>query len=211
MKAPSTIAAPLAPPAEVSSPAPSMPAAPRLPLKARLLAFLLIAGVGLTADLLTKSWSFERLGYDPSQDRIWIVEDYLSLETTLNEGALFGRGSGYSRVFAMLSIVAGVGIVYWLFVAGAARDRLLTYALGGISGGILGNLYDRLGVPGLIWNLPGANHEAGQPVYAVRDWIHFQTPWFDWPIFNIADCLLVVGAGLLLWHAFRAENKPVRA
>jgi len=203
--------APFAESAEDPSPQPLAPPAPPVSLKARLLAFLLIAGVGLTADLLTKSWSFERLSYDPSRPAIWIVDGYLSLETTLNEGALFGRGSGYSRVFAMLSIVAGVGIVYWLFVAGAARDRLLTYALGGISGGILGNLYDRLGVPGLIWNHAGENHEARTPVYAVRDWIHFQTPWFDWPIFNIADCLLVVGAGLLLWHAFRAENKPAKA
>lgn len=211
MKAPSTIPATIATPADDLTSEPLAPVVARAPTTTRLLAFLLIAGAGLTADLLTKSWSFERLGYDPSRDPIRLVEGYLSLETTLNEGALFGRGSGYSRVFAMLSIAAAVGIVYWLFVAGAARDRLLAYALAGITGGILGNLYDRLGVPGLIWKHPGANHEAGEHVYAVRDWIHFQTPWFDWPIFNVADCLLVVGAGLLLWHAFRSESKPAKA
>lgn len=180
------------------------PAASRYP-RSRLAAFVSIAGLGLTTDLLTKSWSFQRLGCDPSRDRIGLVEGYLSLETTLNEGALFGRGNGYSHVFAVLSIVAAVGICYWLFVAGAARDRLLTFALAGITGGILGNLYDRLGLPGLVWNYGGEHHRAGERVHAVRDWIHFQTPWFDWPIFNIADCLLVVGAGLLLWHAFRGE------
>lgn len=188
-------------PGESSPPA---PVARRYP-RSRLAAFVLIAGVGLTADLLTKSWSFQRLGFDPSQDRIWVIDGYLSLETTLNEGALFGRGNGYSHVFAILSIVAAVGICYWLFGTGAARDRLLTFALAGIMGGIFGNLYDRLGLHGLAWNYGGEHHEAGGQVHAVRDWIHFQTPWFDWPIFNIADCLLVVGAALLLWHAFRTE------
>jgi lipoprotein signal peptidase len=31
---------------------------------------------------------------------------------------------------------------------------------------------------------------------------------FDWPVFNIADSLLVCGAGLLVLHAFRQPSKP---
>ena len=34
----------------------------------------------------------------------------------------------------------------------------------------------------------------------VRDWMHFY--WFEWPVFNLADCCLVCGAGLLLLQAF---------
>jgi signal peptidase II len=39
----------------------------------------------------------------------------------------------------------------------------------------------------------------------VRDFLHFKLPaiGFDWPVFNIADSLLVCGAGLLVLHAFR--------
>jgi lipoprotein signal peptidase len=49
---------------------------------------------------------------------------------------------------------------------------------------------------------------VGEPVYAVRDWLHFEIAaiGFDWPVFNIADSLLVCGAALLFWHALRAPK-----
>ncbi len=72
-------------------------------------------------------------------------------------------------VFALLSVGAVAGILWWLFWAGAARQWILTAALGSITGGVLGNLYDRLGLPGLRWNFANPLHHAGQPVYAVRD------------------------------------------
>jgi len=34
----------------------------------------------------------------------------------------------------------------------------------------------------------------------VRDFLHFY--WFEFPVFNVADSLLVCGAGLLLLQAF---------
>jgi lipoprotein signal peptidase len=30
---------------------------------------------------------------------------------------------------------------------------------------------------------------------------------FDWPVFNIADSLLVVGAAMLFWHALWRERR----
>jgi lipoprotein signal peptidase len=74
-------------------------------------------------------------------------------------------------------------------------------------GGIFGNLYDRVGLPGLQWNFPAAR--IGEPVYAVRDWLHFRLEdaqggeIFDWPVFNIADCLLVTGSILLVLYGLR--------
>ena len=66
-------------------------------------------------------------------------------------------------------------------------------ALGFILAGICGNLYDRLGLPGLIWIAP--DPREGLPVYAVRDWLHFeiQSIGFNWAVFNLADSMLVVG------------------
>jgi signal peptidase II len=126
------------------------------------------------------------------------------LETSLNEGALFGIGQGLVAVFATLSILAAFWIVYWLFFRGAARDGWLTFALACIMAGILGNLYDRLGLPGLTWPA-GQGHAAGDTVYAVRDWIHFQYKSFDWPVFNLADSLLVCGASLLALQSLGPE------
>jgi signal peptidase II len=168
----------------------------------RYLLFAALAALGCLSDLATKNWAFSRLGF-PTREPIWLVPEVLSLETSLNEGALFGVGQGLTLVFALLSMVAAAGILYWLFYAGAARDLLLTIALGSITAGVFGNLYDRLGMPRLEWPFPTQKHAAGDPVYAVRDWIHFQYKSFDWPIFNLADSFLVCGAGLLVWHSCR--------
>ena len=132
----------------------------------------------------------------------WLVEDLLGFRTSLNEGALFGFGQGYSTAFAVVSVVAALFILYWLFVVGEARDRLLCIALGLVTAGILGNLYDRLGWHGLLWPdfQPG---RAGQSILAVRDFIHFTVGSFEWPTFNLADSFLVCGAALLVWHSFQ--------
>ncbi len=173
----------------------------------RWIIFALLTLVGLAVDLGTKSWIFGRLGMPHESPPMSIIGKSLTLQTSLNEGALFGLGHGFGFGFAVISMLAIGGILYWLFYAGAAQDRLLNFALGLITGGILGNLYDRLGLPGLTWHRPMALgeellHEIGDPVYAVRDWIHYQNRWFDWPIFNIADSLLVVGVGLLIYHSY---------
>jgi signal peptidase II len=82
-------------------------------------------------------------------------------------------------------------------------DRWLLLALALITGGIIGNLYDRLGLPGLQWHAP--LERRGEAVLAVRDWIHFKLDGvIDWPIFNLADSWLVIGAGLMLLISLRA-------
>ena len=179
-------------------------AAPAVPTN-RYLLFGAIAAGGCAIDLVTKSWAFARLGMPPSASH-WLVENVFGFTTSLNEGALFGMGQGYVVLFSLLSLVAAVGILYWLFVARAAGDLLLTVALAAVTAGIFGNLYDRVGLPGLRWN-GAAGHEAGQRVYAVRDWLHFRIEGIiDWPIFNIADSLLVCGAAMLVFCSMRDEK-----
>jgi signal peptidase II len=134
----------------------------------------------------------------------------LTLETNLNEGALFGMGQGMGTVFAAVSFAAIAGILWMVGRSETRADRWLLSALALITGGIIGNLWDRLGLPGLAWHAPLAR--LGQPVLAVRDWIHFRLEGIiDWPIFNLADTWLVIGAGLLLlatWRAGPAQASP---
>ncbi len=177
-------------------------------LRNRLVVFLLIAVAGCAFDLWTKSWIFAELA-GPEREAIVLWPGVFSLTTSLNEGALFGFGQGMTMLFAGLSVVAAIGILYWLFYLGAAYDWYLTIALASIMGGIFGNLYDRLGLPGLRWNDP---NRMGEPVYAVRDWLHFRLVsddgrlLFDWPVFNIADMLLVSGSILLVLYGFRTPR-----
>ena len=160
----------------------------------RWVSFLLIALVGCAADLATKHWIFERLG-PPGGPTWWLVDGWFGFQTSLNEGALFGLGQGQVVIFAGLSTLAAILIPFWLFVRGGARDGWLTFALSWIMAGILGNLYDRLG---LWWSESFALY----PRYAVRDWILFQVGDWRWPNFNFADSYLVCGAGLILLHAY---------
>src|SRR5262249_9278641 len=85
--------------------------------------------------------------------------------------------------FAVISILAAGAIAFWSRQRATARDLRLCTALGLILGGTLGNLYDRVVFGG------------------VRDFLHWNY-LFDWPVFNVADCCLVCGAGLLLLQAF---------
>lgn len=168
--------------------------------RSRYVLFFALAVGGCLADLSTKRLLFDRLGM-PGGETLWVVDRLLGFRTSLNEGALFGIGQGLVFFFAVLSVLAAVAIGYWLFVAGEARSRWMTVALGCVSGGIFGNLYDRLGLHGLVWHLPP---REGLRVYAVRDWIHFTVGRFEWPTFNLADSLLVCGVAMLTWHALRA-------
>jgi signal peptidase II len=111
----------------------------------------------------------------------------------VNHGALFGLGGEYqvyaNGFFATVSVTAAFAIALWSLRRTTATDRWLCAALGLILAGTLGNLFDRVVFGG------------------VRDFLYFY--WFEWPVFNVADCFLVVGAALLLLQAFAtpAESK----
>lgn len=109
----------------------------------------------------------------------------------VNHGALFGVGGrlegSANQAFAVVSLLAAAGIIAWVSRRSAASDGWLCAALGLILGGTLGNLYDRV-----VFN-------------GVRDFLYFYK--IDWPVFNVADCCLVVGAAMLLIHAFLFPHK----
>ena len=168
--------------------------------KSRAAWFCLLATFGCAADLFTKHLVFSHPQLFRGNEW-WLWQGHIGIQKSLNEGALFGMGQGKVWLFALFSVAAAMAIPIWLFWFRAAHDRWLNFTLGCVLGGILGNLYDRLGLPGLDWG-PFDLDRAGEQVYAVRDWILFQ---FDerrvWPNFNIADMLLVGGAGLLMFQA----------
>ncbi len=164
-------------------------------LRGRMVLFAVLAIVGGGIDLWTKQAVFAWRGLPGEKDIWWVIDGYFGIETTVNIGAVFGIGAGQGTLFAILSVVAAIGIVLWLFWFGAAQSLWLTTALGLISGGIIGNLYDRLG----MWWQP---HYLVEWKSGVRDWILWQaSPTMKWPNFNIADSLLVVGACMLLYQS----------
>lgn len=154
---------------------------------ANLTLFLALAGGGAVLDLTSKWLVLTKVGQPPAKLVLW--PGVFSLTTSFNKGALWGLGGNVpfaNWLFACLSVLAGVAIVYWLFWHGAAKDRFLTAALGLIMAGTIGNCYDRL-----VWG-------------KVRDWIYVEL--INWPIFNLADSMLVCGACVLMLQAVLTES-----
>lgn len=108
----------------------------------------------------------------------------------VNHGALWGIGGSQKGTanlfFAGVSLLAAGGILVWGTRGQPAQEKWLSAALGLILGGTLGNFYDRVIFGG------------------VRDFMHFI--YIEWPVFNFADCCLVVGAVLLLTQAVFAPQ-----
>lgn len=166
------------------APTPAFPAS-------RWLVFWGIALGGLAFDLVTKGWIFSSVG-QPGSPPVSLIGEILELRTSYNQGALWGIGNRWEYspwLFAGLSVVAASAIVYWLFFRGGAADRWLTIALALIMAGALGNCYDRITL----------GH--------VRDFAHFHIDdiHFDFPIFNFADNMLVIGAAMLFLMALKPD------
>jgi signal peptidase II len=109
----------------------------------------------------------------------------------VNHGALWSLGGEFktdaNHFFAAVSLLAALGISIWVLRKKDAGDRWLFIALGLILGGTVGNLFDRIVFGG------------------VRDFLCFY--WFRFPVFNVADSCLVVGASLLLLQAVFVKPK----
>ena len=157
----------------------------------RVTLYGLLTACTAAVDLISKELVFRRFGLHNGTD--WLLDGWLRFRVfnSLNRGALWGVGQGFALGFAAVSVVALVGIWYWLFWRRACRSAWLTTALGFVSGGTLGNFYDRLGLHALT----DAN---GQTICAVRDFLDFRLGSFDWAIFNIADVCLVTGSVMLV-------------
>ena len=169
--------------------------------------FLVPAILGLAIDLWVKSYAFPLpwentrqgmmyAGRHPAIDPtllqpnppIPIIPHVLGFTTTVNGGAVFGSFQGHVTLFLTFSVLA-LGVILWVFVTSGARHRMVHLALGLITAGALGNLYDRAKFQG------------------VRDMLRFYVDWYPY-IFNIADVLLCVGVPLLIvrWMFVKDEK-----
>lgn len=117
-----------------------------------------------------------------------VIPKIFHLTYVLNPGAAFGLMAGQTWIFVVTAIIVLGGVVYGQFRI-AREDRITRLALGLIGGGALGNLYDRV------------------VIRSVVDYLDFQI----WPyVFNFADSMIVLGAGLLIIALYREEKDHVK-
>ena len=151
----------------------------------RLLLFLALPLYVL--DQITKTLALNALDDGPIH-LFWT----LNLDLSFNRGVAFSMGTGLTPVITIAAIVLVGGL---LAFARHASSRFLAFALGLLLGGALGNLSDRL----------FRGHDG-----AVIDFIDLE--W--WPVFNVADIGVSVGAVLMIVASFiddRRERQADRA
>lgn len=121
-----------------------------------------------------------------------IIEGVFELHFVRNRGAAWGMLANNRWVFMTISIVSIILMLIYLFFSNCS-NKLFTVSLSLIVGGGIGNMIDRL------FYTDGA----------VVDFLYFKL--IDFPVFNIADCAVTVGAGLLIFYLIYFEIiKPMR-
>src|SRR5688572_13153164 len=93
------------------------------------LLFALVAGAGCFLDLWTKRQVFAWRGMPGERPIWWLWPNFMGIETSLNDGALFGMGQNQVHFFAAFSVIALFGVVGWFACGGAGRDRAMTVVL----------------------------------------------------------------------------------
>ena len=158
---------------------------------------LIFAALLLIADQASKFWILEILEL-PTLRNVPVLEFGpfgLDLTMVWNRGVTFGLFSGGGAwnhlILAGLALVVSGFLLRWL---SRSETRLVTYALGAVIGGAIGNVIDRV--------------RFG----AVVDFVDVHAWGWHWYVFNVADAEIVCGVLALVVDALiRPETKRKEA
>ena len=154
----------------------------RQSLKMTGLYWLWITPMIMVIDRVSKMMAQSHLfPYEPQS-----VLPFFNLTLAFNKGAAFSflnSQSGWQVwFFGLLALGVSTGLLLWMKNI-KAKQRWLSIALALIVGGALGNLWDRVSYGHVI------------------DFLDFHLATWHWPVFNIADSAICMGALMLLVEA----------
>lgn len=92
-------------------------------------------------------------------------------------------------LLGLLSAAVSIALFVYLLRNGRRLGALPATALGLVLAGAAGNMIDRFRLGYVV------------------DFIHFRVGWFDFPVFNVADSCVVIGAALLVIASFISERR----
>ena len=165
----------------------------------------------LAVDRLT--WAFPRAGATGLADRVRAFYELKHLEGVArpphvvwdpmwrmtyaeNPGAAWGLlrdlPAGFRHGFFVVMTLLALGFILWYFRKLRDEQRFLQVALAFVFSGAVGNLVDRL---------------ARGYVIDFVQWHWWRRPDLYWPIFNLADSLIVVGVTMILLHPQEKKGK----
>ncbi|MDB4955906.1 MAG: lipoprotein signal peptidase [Myxococcales bacterium] len=166
--------------------------------------FAVVSVLSLIADQATKIWARGSLPVNPAGCTIpddivarrcggvakTVIDGFWEWRLSMNPGSAFGLFSSQTGARILLSVVGIAAVIGMIYMLRKSRpdQRILHWALALVAGGAVGNLIDRMyyGV--------------------VTDFVLWRYKTHEWPVFNVADVVLVVGVGLMFID-IQKENK----
>jgi signal peptidase II len=148
--------------------------------------YLTISVLVLALDQLTKLWVARELYPD---GEINIIDGFLKISYTENPGIAFGMLSDGNVKWLLVAVsAAAITIVIFYLLRTPASNSLLLWSLALLAAGISGNLVDRVRMGRVI------------------DFIEVYYRDFHWPVFNVADTAISIGAALMAIELFFSSS-----
>ncbi len=147
---------------------------------------LLLALIIFTLDQISKWWVVSVV--DLPTQRVVEITGFFNLAMVWNHGVSFGMFSEHQQPLLLSAVAVAIVCVLLIWLA-KSHDKLLTWGIGLIIGGAIGNIIDRL--------------RFG----AVVDFLDFHAFGFHWPAFNIADSCIFIGVVVLCIQSMMQPSK----
>ena len=146
----------------------------KLPAKKYVL-FSSIILVGIILDQISKWLTVKHI--TENTEKITIIDNFFGLAHVTNDGAAWGILDNARWVFMLTSTVAIIAMIAFLYL-GFSQNKLYDVSISIIISGGIGNMIDRIAYGEVV------------------DMLEFL--FIDFPIFNVADTFVCIGAGLLI-------------
>jgi len=146
----------------------------------------IISFIGLLVDQISKIIIDKILNINSS---IKVIDSFFNITYVRNTGAAWGMFSNNTLLLALISIIFLYFIIKFINENIKDFNNLNAVSFGFIIGGLIGNLIDRL-----------------FRTYVI-DFFDFNIFGYDFPVFNIADILIVLAVLLLIIESFMGVDK----
>ena len=144
--------------------------------------YLVVTAIVLMIDQFTKYWMSINLR---EGDEIEVIRGFFRFSYTENPGIAFGMLNNGNVKWLLVAIsVAAIAVVAFYMTRTSSSNRLLLWSLALLAAGISGNLIDRVRMGRVI------------------DFILIYYKDYQWPVFNIADTAITIGAALMAIELF---------
>lgn len=146
--------------------------------------FILLAVILIAADQITKYFTLTAL---KPLGSIEILKGILNFTYVENRGAAFGIFQNARWMFITVTLITIIAIIGYIIKSGT-KDKTLLLSLSLILSGGIGNMIDRI-FRGFVVDM-------------------IEVTFIDYPVFNLADCCVVIGAIILAIYILFIYKEP---